>query len=129
MSTLAKLFRHAALAAFLLSPVAVGLGSGCGTAYDVCEVVCECTKCSDRARDECEIEVDRMVDVASAYDCVDDMDVYVECVMTDSDCDDTSFSSNDCAEDFADLADCIDDNSDIISFGSVGAGQGPPAGG
>lgn len=132
MATPVTLLRHASLALLLLSPVAVGLGSGCGTAYDVCEVVCDCTKCNDRTRDECEIEVGRMLEVADAYECTDEMDVYVECVTNDFECDDTTFSSNDCAEDFADLFECIDDNSDIIDLGSAGAGEGEgegPAGG
>ncbi len=130
--SLKNLARHLALALLLAFPIAVGGGAGCGTAYQVCDVVCDCTKCNDRTWDECELEINRMLDTAEAYDCVDEMDTFVDCVQNDSECDDTAFSIEDCLEDYADLAECIDDNSDLINFGAgTGTGQDdgdPPAG-
>ncbi len=126
--------RHAVLATTLALPLTMAFGQGCGQAHDVCDRVCECTRCSDRTRDNCLIEFNRMVEVAAAYDCSDDMDKYVACIVSDSDCKDTRFSADDCqADEQVDLLKCMDDSSDYVFLGSTGAigegeGEGPPAG-
>ncbi len=125
-------FRHLALATMLALPVSIGVGSGCGQAHDICDVVCECTKCNDRSEDNCLNEISRMIDKAAAYDCSDDMDKYVECVVSDNDCDDASFSANACfADELQDVLECIDDASDItgpIVGEGEGEGEGPQGG-
>lgn len=113
--------RHLALAAALALPLSLLVGPGCGQAHDVCDVVCECTHCSDRGNDDCLIELNRMIDVAAAYDCSEDMDKYVECIVKDNDCDDAVFSANDCvADELTDVLDCMADASDIL-MSSTGA--------
>jgi hypothetical protein len=122
--------RHAALAAALALPFAIS-SQGCGTAYSVCDVVCECTHCNDRTHDECIIGVDRLLDVGDAYDCSEDVDAYLDCVENDSDCDDTAFDANDCVQDeLQDVFECLDDNSDILGNNVIGEGEGegPPPG-
>ena len=107
--------RHAALATVLAFPFAVGMGSGCGRAQEVCDVVCDCVLCNDRTEDDCIIELDRMIERAEAYDCVQEADDYFDCAINKGDCDDNVFDANDCIEDeLADVLDCIEDNSDII---------------
>lgn len=122
---------HTLLSAFLLTPLALALGGpGCGQAVTVCDLVCECTHCSDRAEDACIINVDRMIETAAAYDCTEDFDKYVECIEKDGDCNDTNFTADDClADELVDLLECMNDESDIMaSTGAIiGEGEGETA--
>ena len=106
------------------------LQPACSTAGNICDAICECTKCNDRAEDECEIQVNAALDVADSYGCNDEADSAVECTLDNNDCDDTSFEvSAKCADDFEDLARCVDDNSATDIFGAVFISvQQPPTG-
>src|SRR5690606_29202815 len=74
-------------------------------------------------RDSCEIEVDRMIEVAAAYECEAEADAYFECVLADNECEDTQFTADDCnMEELVDLLECIADSSELI--GAI-SGSGP----
>lgn len=127
---------HAALSMFLATPLALAfVGQGCGQAVEVCDVVCECEHCSDRAEDLCLIEVDRILERAEAYGCDSEAEELLDCVVDDNDCDDANFTFNDCLiDEGVELQECMNDESDIMgSTGAIGEGEGetapPPPGG
>jgi len=107
------------------SPVAL-LGGCDGQAGQLCDVICECELCNDRQEDECVISLQAQFDIAEAYGCAEQADAYVECMLDNNDCDDTSFSvSNKCGDDAEDYGKCINDNSDI---GGIDDDQQAPTG-
>ncbi len=102
---------------------------GCATQADeLCDLECECERCSDRARDECGINNAAFVDRASIYGCDAELDEYLQCAVDDNDCDDNDFEIDDsCNDERDDLFECIADNSDL--GGSTGSGSGGGGGG
>lgn len=103
---------------------------GCATPADeLCDLQCDCTRCSDRARDECGINANANEDSASIYGCSAEYDEYIQCALEDNDCDDNSFEiDSSCADELEDLQKCVADNSDIIG-NSSGSGNGSGGGG
>ena len=107
----------------LVASVAV---PGCGTQADeLCDIQCECERCSDRRWDECGIDANAQADQAAIYGCQAEYDEFIECAIDDNDCDDNSFSIDDsCDNEREDFAECIADNSDINSGSGSGSGSG-----
>ena len=121
-----KFFRSLGFSALLVVPSAVVLGPGCTIGKTVCDLQCDCVKCSDRAFDDCVDSTNAAVDTADAYGCRAELDAYVECFKDNFDCDEKENQiegpdADDCGDESEDLAECIDDASDH------GSGSGPGA--
>lgn len=128
LASLARKLLHVCL---LAVPLYAVLGTGCdGPASEYCELVCECTKCSDRALEECIIGVDRDIAIADAYECTDERTEYDDCRLDSYDCDERdnvdTADPTDCADEFQDLNECLADASDLL--GGLTSGAGPGAG-
>ncbi|MEM9696892.1 MAG: hypothetical protein AAGA56_30430 [Myxococcota bacterium] len=120
-------FRLGLFSAAMLTGGVVILPGCTSTASDVCALQCECTKCSDRAREECENDVSAAEDQAAAFECKDDFDAYADCVIDRADCNDNSLDISDCEDDLQDLNECIADASDIVgATGTTPAPGGDP---
>ncbi|MEM9696801.1 MAG: hypothetical protein AAGA56_29970 [Myxococcota bacterium] len=111
---------------------------GCSsTASEICDLVCECQRCSDRAREECENNYKAQEERASAFECEADYEAYSDCIIDNPECDDDDpngqllpakrFDADDCDDELADLNECIADASDILGEGS-GSGTGTTTG-
>jgi hypothetical protein len=113
---------HCAVLAALSAPVLLVGSQGCTLAGDYCDVYCECELCNDREADDCDVVVEAAFDLASAYDCADEADLYYECAVKDNNCDNTDFRVDDsCDDERTDYFKCVDDASDLI-----GGNQPPP---
>jgi hypothetical protein len=129
------LAKHAALALFISAPVGIiAANQGCGLNHDFCDVYCECELCNDRSEDACQVQIGAALDAADEYDCTEEAEAYIECLMDESDCDDDDNQFEvepDCLEnELDDLNDCIDDNSDLdVVMQGPGPGPGPGPGG
>jgi hypothetical protein len=99
----------------------------------LCAEQCDCAPCNDREQDECELAANAERKRASKYDCSSEYDTYIDCALSDNDCDDGAFTIDDsCGEDYTELAECIADNSDLAGSQQgpgPGPGPGPGAGG
>jgi len=91
-------------------------------AVEFCDAKCECTLCNDREYDECVIDKEHDIDVAAAYECDQEYDELLTCVLDKADCDDYAWvvDADDCDNETEDYADCVDDASDL------GGGGGNP---
>jgi hypothetical protein len=126
--------RHVVLALAIATPVGVvAANQGCGLNHDFCDVYCECELCNDRSEDACQVQIGAALDAADEYDCAEEAEAYIECLIDESDCedDDNQFEVEpDCLEnELDDLNDCIDDNSDLDVVMQGPSGPDGPAGG
>jgi hypothetical protein len=89
-----------------------GLGfAGCaGPAGDLCDAECGCELCSDRKYDMCKLDINGEIDVASAYDCGDAYQAYLDCRIARSACTNYNWhlQNNDCNAQRQDYNDCVD---------------------
>lgn len=112
--------------ALFLLPSTMVLGPGCSLGKEVCDLQCDCTKCSDRAFDDCVDSYNRDADRAEAYDCRTEFDELHECFVDNFKCDEKDNviegpDADDCADEQKDLNECIADASKIIGGGSSNA--------
>ncbi|MCA9618196.1 MAG: hypothetical protein KC731_04225 [Myxococcales bacterium] len=116
----------------MLTSAGLVTAPGCGgPAANFCNSYCDCVLCNDRQADECEIEAQRVLDVADAIDCREDLDVALDCVVEDANCEDRQYRVDQrCADDLIQLAECAGDKSDLFGltglFGGVPDGDGQP---
>jgi hypothetical protein len=123
MSGITRFLRSLGLSAVCALPFAVVLGQGCTMGQEICDLQCDCTKCSDRAYDDCVDSYDRSVEVADAYDCRTEFDDLHECYVDNFDCDEKDNQIegpdfDDCADEQKEYSECVADASDIIGGGS-----------
>jgi hypothetical protein len=109
-------------------PIGAVIAPGCGgLPSDVCDVICECERCNDRAEDECLIRANRRQDTAAAYGCEDESDDYGNCVVDNNNCEQSQFQPGTrCNDDYQILLDCMVDNSAVINISSGNNGQTGP---
>jgi hypothetical protein len=89
-----------------------------GITSDFCNERCSCEDCSDIGRDECVIDTDRDLEIASVYGCDDAYEARKQCEIKSYTCVDGRFlvTINDvdpCAVEAGDLNRCLDDGSGI----------------
>ncbi|MBW2522872.1 MAG: hypothetical protein JRI23_01790 [Deltaproteobacteria bacterium] len=108
--------------------VVIGLGvaalvlTACSRASEFCDAMCECEHCNDRKKDECVIGTETAIDQADAYDCGDDYDEYLQCVLDEADCDENDWrvEGDDCDNEQESYWECVADASDRDPGGSTG---------
>jgi hypothetical protein len=66
-----------------LAPVAAGCGD---IVADRCDEICSCENCGEREYEECEIKVAGELDIAAAYDCFEELELYYECQLEEYEC-------------------------------------------
>jgi hypothetical protein len=130
MDSLSRFFRKLGLVALLTTPAAIAMGPGCTQGKELCDLTCDCTKCSDRAFDECVISVNAGVDQADAYDCRTEYDDYFECQVSEFECDEDDNviehpDADDCEDEGEDYFKCLADATDLDAGSS---GPGPTSG-
>lgn len=119
-----KILRSLGFSVLFVLPSAIVLGQGCTIGKEVCDLQCDCTKCSDRAFDDCVDQTNAAVDTADAYDCRAEFDAYKDCYVDNFKCDEElnvpeGPDADDCADEQQDLGECMADASDH------GSGSGP----
>lgn len=70
-------------AVMALAPAAAGCGD---IVADRCDEICSCENCGERDYQECEIRVAAELDIAAAYDCYDELELYYECQLDEYEC-------------------------------------------
>lgn len=118
MNRIRRVIRGLGLVTLFALPLAVAVGSeGCSRGATACDLQCECTKCNDRNRDECVIEINAAFDEAAAYDCSPEADAAYECFLDKFDCDEKTntidMKAEDCEDEQKDLNECLADGTDL----------------
>ncbi len=92
--------------------MAVAASPGCGgaSAESLCELVCDCTGCSESERDDCIDSVDDAQAEAAKEGCDDAYEAFTACAEERLDCDDDTVDLSDCDDEAEDLADCVGAN-------------------
>lgn len=97
----------------LLVAIALAATSfGCDSYGDICEQEIQCIGGNDADIDACVAQIEGEEDVASAYDCTDPWDKYIECVADKIDCDDGNIDLG-CDDEAESYSDCKSAASDI----------------
>jgi hypothetical protein len=127
------------------SVIAVMPAGGCSKGKNLCDLICDCTKCSDRGFDDCVDQINGGVATAKAYECEVELNAVYDCYTQEFDCDDRDNTIDhpcsaqflpgsagctngnpDCEDEERDLGECIADNSDLN--GNAGPGPAPAPG-
>ncbi len=91
--------------------------AGCsGSAGEYCDLKCDCEGCNDQEYDECIVHTEAAQDRGSAYDCDEEVDVLMECILNDNDCDEIAgveIFTADCGDEQDDVNDCLSDGTDL----------------
>jgi len=89
--------------------------AGCHRSSEICDIICECEKCSDHSYDECIIKFDAAEDFAAAYDCSDQYNQAYDCVAANSkNCVANDFSPDPaCDDDIQKINECTNSNSSL----------------
>jgi hypothetical protein len=97
----------------LLLGLGLGLASqisGCGTSSAaVCDLVCDCTGCSNREYDDCVDDLDDLERDAEDDGCTAEYDDLMDCLGDELDCDDDRVDIGRCDGELEDLAECLDE--------------------
>ena len=116
MNDFSAFIRRVSFFAITATPMFLLVAPACSTAGDLCDLICDCQKCNDRALDNCEIGVDALIDASDAYGCNDDADTATQCVIDNNDCNNNNFQiSNKCLDDLQDLSRCIGDEGKVAT--------------
>jgi len=104
--------RPALLPVFLVAMLASCLASCRDFAEDRCELLCDCQGCNEEQEERCMVETDAALDVASAYECSDEMDEYLECETEKYRCFEKTYQiGGACGEERGALFGCLDETS------------------
>lgn len=97
------------LACLVVAPMT----AGCHRSGEICDIICDCEKCSDRGYDECIIRFDATEDIATAHGCSDQFNRAYDCVSAHStNCKAGDFAPDaTCKEDIDGIDQCIASNS------------------
>jgi hypothetical protein len=98
--------------ALVVTILLAAAGVGCSSYGDICDQTIQCIGGNDEDIDACVQQYEGNEDVASAYDCSDPFDKYIECVNDKIDCDDGKLDF-DCGDEAESLQECISAASDI----------------
>lgn len=98
--------------------IALALGASTqacgGDAGEICDLACDCERCNDEEYDECVVDVEATIDIASAYGCDAEADDLSACIIDRADCVGDEFTyDNGCGPEVIDLAICIDRESSL----------------
>ncbi len=92
--------------ALVVVMAAAFLAAGCDI-REYCEAWRNCVGGNDEDEKACREQLRTQEDVADIYDCEDDFDTYLQCLINDSECDNDYYYS-DCGDQYEDLDHCID---------------------
>jgi hypothetical protein len=100
---------------------------GCTSIYsEYCEEYTDCVDGNDMDRKACLQTISNEKKLAKIYDCSDDFQDYMECMMDDATCDNVGrydywTDRGDCRDDASDLVECISEASDYLQSYDTGS--------
>ena len=89
--------------------LALSVGAGCNSrAESLCNDICDCEGCSDTQYESCVDDADDLEREIVDEGCGDELDVYYDCIVSEQECNGSSWSADGCTDEAVDVFQCCE---------------------